>query len=280
MIDFGTSGVPDAMKERKMSYIEIAEELKTSGLFAFEYPLTYGTNISDGKCREIGEPFLLAGVKLSVHAPYYINLASSDEEAIQKSFGHIYNSMKRAKSMGADRVVFHPGSLTKQTRDVAFNNVVENLKRFIEMIDGDESVDGILICPETMGKHGQIGTPEEIKTLCKISDRVIPTLDFGHINAFRGGDLDSVQKFKEIIDMFVCDLEKKEIHIHFSRIEYGAKGEIKHLTFETDPGFGPDERLMLEAIRSSNANFRIVSESAGTQDIDAKIMLNYYKKGF
>ena len=280
MIDFGISGVPDSMRDRKMTYSEIAEELKTLGLYAFEYPLTYGTNISDDKCREIGEFFHLSEIKLSVHAPYYINLASSDEEAVQKSFGHIYNSMKRAKSMGADRVVFHPGSLTKQTRAVAFNNVVENLKKFMEIINGDESVDGILICPETMGKHGQIGTPEEIYALCKISDRIIPTLDFGHINAFRGGDLVSIEKFKEIIEMFVGDLEKKEIHIHFSRIEYGVKGEKKHLTFETDPGFGPDENLMINALKSFNANFRIISESAGTQDVDAKIMLNYYKKGF
>lgn len=280
MISFGTSGVSEIMKAQNLNYSQIAEKLVELGLDCFEYPLTYGTNISEDKCKEIGEAFLTKKIKLSVHAPYYINLASSDEEAILKSFGHIYNSMRRAKSMGADRVIFHPGSLTKQTREVAFANVLANLKKFIETIDGDEAVSDILICPETMGKHGQIGTPDEVVKMCEISDRIIPTIDFGHINAFTGGGLISTESFENIIEKFVIGLGKKEIHIHFSRIEYGAKGEIKHLTFESDPGFGPDERLLIKSLGKFNANIRIISESAGTQDIDAKIMLDYYKKGF
>ena len=280
MISFGTSGVSEIMKAQNLNYSQIAEKLVELGLDCFEYPLTYGTNISEDKCKEIGEAFLTKKIKLSVHAPYYINLASSDEEAILKSFGHIYNSMRRAKSMGADRVVFHPGSLTKHTREVAFANVLANLKKFIETIDGDEAVSDILICPETMGKHGQIGTPDEVVKMCEISDRIIPTIDFGHINAFTGGGLTSTESFENIIEKFAIGLCKKEIHIHFSRIEYGAKGEIKHLTFESDPGFGPDERLLIKSLGKFNANIRIISESAGTQDIDAKIMLDYYKKGF
>ena len=116
--------------------------------------------------------------------------------------------------------------------------------------------------------------------MCKISQRLIPTIDFGHINAFTGGGLISKESFSNIIEKFVVELGKKEIHIHFSKIEYGGKGEIKHLTFETDPGFGPDERFMIQALVDYDANFRVVSESAGTQDIDSKIMLDYYKKGF
>lgn len=280
MIDFGTSGVSDNFKAQNLSYNEIAKELNILGLNCFEYPLTYGTNISDEKCKEIGSAFSEYGIKLSVHAPYYINLASSDEEAVIKSFGHIYNSMKRAKSLGADRVVFHPGSLTKQTREVAYQNCLNNLKRFVESISDDESVEGVLLCPETMGKHGQIGTVDEVVEMCKISDRLIPTIDFGHINAFTTGGVVSEESYKNIVDKFVYDLGKKEIHIHFSKIEYGAKGEIKHLTFDSDPGYGPNEKFMVDCLKKYDANFRIVSESAGTQDVDAKIMLDYYKKGF
>ncbi len=280
MIKFGTSGVSDSMKEDNLNYNQVAKRLKELGLDCFEYPFTYGTNISDEKCKEIGDAFLNEGVSLSVHAPYYINLASGDEESVLKSFGHIYNSMKKAKVMGADRVIFHPGSLTKQTREVAFNNVLSNLKRFVESITGDELVEGVLLCPETMGKHGQIGTPDEVVEMCKLSSILIPTIDFGHINAFSGGGLISKESFASIIEKFVLGLGKKEMHIHFSKIEYGGKGEIKHLTFETDPGFGPDEKLMIQALVDYDANFRIISESAGTQDKDSKIMLDYYKKGF
>ena len=279
MIEFGTSGVADGMRDLK-SYHEIANALSNQGLTCFEYPLTYGTNISDEKCEEIGKAFKEVGIKLSVHAPYYINFASPEEESVRKTFSYLYNSMRKAKRMGADRVVFHPGSLTKQDRGVAVSNVLKNLKSFVEEIKDDEEVSGVLICPETMGKHGQIGTPEEVAEMCKISSIMIPTIDFGHINAFTNGNLKDIQSFEDVIKLFVEDLMIDEIHIHFSKIEYGAKGEIKHLTFETDPGFGPSEKFMVEALQKYDANYRIISESAGTQDIDAKIMLDYYKKGF
>ncbi len=279
MIEFGTSGVAVGMGDLK-GYDEIAKALKEMGLTCFEYPLTYGTNISDEKCEEIGNMFREYGIKLSVHAPYYINFASPDELSVQKTFSYLYNSMKKAKCMGADRVVFHPGSLTKQEREVAVSNVLKNLKSFIEQIDGDELVDGVLLCPETMGKHGQIGTPKEVAEMCKISPRFIPTIDFGHINAFTNGELKETKSFEEVLKIFVEDLGIKEIHIHFSKIEYGLKGEIKHLTFATDPGFGPSEKNMVDSLKKYDANYRVISESAGTQDIDAKIMLDYYKKGF
>lgn len=279
MIEFGTSGVADGMKDLK-NYYEIAKALKEQGLTCFEYPLTYGTNISDEKCVEIGKAFSEHGIKLSVHAPYYINFASPDEVSIFKTFSYLYNSMKKAKIMGADRVVFHPGSLTKQERDVAVSNVLKNLKQFIKQIQDDSLVDDVLICPETMGKHGQIGTPKEVLEMCKISSRIIPTIDFGHINAFTNGKLKAEENFEEIIRLFVDEMNIKDVHIHFSKIEYGLKGEIKHLTFGTDPGFGPSEKNMIDALRKYDVNIRVISESAGTQDIDAKIMLDYYKKGF
>lgn len=277
MVLFGTSGVSDSMKNEKLTYTEIAERMKNMGLLCFEYPFTYGTNITEEKCTEIGKIFNNAGIKLSIHAPYYINLASPNEEQILKSFGYIYESMRKAKIMGADRVVFHPGSLTGQTREVAYSNVYNNTKAFIEKIKDDESVSGVYICPETMGKHGQIGTSDEIQKLCEIDDCIIPTLDFGHINAFTGGELNSVDKFCKIFDMFVNT--KNEIHIHFSRIEYGAKGEIKHLTFDNDPsGFGPEQTIFIEALKKYSQNIRVICESSGTQAEDSKIMLDIFKK--
>lgn len=277
MVSFGTSGVSDKMKEEKLTYTEIAERIKNLGLDCFEYPFTYGTNISEEKCVEIGRIFREAGIKLSVHAPYYINLASPNEEQILKSFGYIYESMRKAKIMGADRVVFHPGSLTGQTREVAFLNVYNNTKAFVEKIKGDPLVSGVYICPETMGKHGQIGTSEEIQKLCEIDEIVIPTIDFGHINAFTGGKLNSKEEFCKILDMFTKT--KNEVHIHFSRIEYGAKGEIKHLTFDNDPNnFGPEQEIFVDALKNYGQNIRVICESSGTQVEDAKIMLDIFKK--
>ena len=278
MVEFGTSGVSEWMKDAKLTYKDVVKELNRLGLKCFEYPFTHGTNITESKCAEIGEIFKSGDIKLSVHAPYFINLASPDDAQIQKSFVYIYESMRKAKIMGADRVVFHPGSLTSQTREVAFNNVYENLKKFIASIDGDENVSGVYICPETMGKHGQIGTVDEILKLCTLSDKVIPTLDFGHINAFTGGGINSVESYIEILNKYICD--KNNIQIHFSKIQYGAKGEIKHLTFDTDiANFGPDPTQLVYALKGFDENnIRVICESDGTQDKDAKFMLDIFKK--
>lgn len=277
MVLFGISGESTRMKDANLTYQQIADEMQSMGLTCFEYPFTYGTNITKDKCIEIGKIFKSCGISLSVHAPYYINLASPNEEQVQKSFVYIYESMRKAKLMGADRVVVHPGSLTKQDREVAFQNTLKNLETFVNQIEGDENVSGVFICPETMGKHGQIGTVDEVYTLCKLSDKIIPTLDFGHINAYGGGSIKSITDYYEILDKFTSI--KNNIHIHFSRIEYGPKGELKHLTFDTDTqNFGPDQTQFANALKKYNANIRVISESSGCQDREAKIMLDIFKK--
>jgi deoxyribonuclease-4 len=51
---------------------------------------------------------------MSVHAPYYINLASQEEEArMKKSIQYLVRSAEAAQWLGATRVVFHPGSAGK-----------------------------------------------------------------------------------------------------------------------------------------------------------------------
>ena len=276
MVVFSTSGVSNLMKEQKLSYEQIADKMQNMGLMCFEYPFTYGTNISEEKCIEIGKIFASHNILLSVHAPYYINLASPNEEQIMKSFGYIYESMRKAKLMGADRVVVHPGCLTQQNRADAFCNVYNNLKEFVQRIEGDSEVEGVFICPETMGKHGQIGSVEEIYSLCEISKRIIPTLDFGHINSFGGGSIKSEDDYCKLLDKFTAI--KNDIHIHFSRIQYGAKGELKHLTFKTDiQNFGPDQTQFARSLKRYNQNIRVISESNGDQDEEAKIMLDIFK---
>ena len=275
MVIFGPSGSCNEVTTNKMKRREQASFLSGLELEAYEYPFTYGVNMADGTKEELIKEF--GNFKMSVHAPYYINFASNDEEKIQKTFGYLMDSVLKAREIGADRVIFHPGSLTGQTREVALENTLNNLKRFIALMD-EKDIHDVYICPETMGKHGQVGTWEEVAKMCELDERIIPCIDFGHINAFTLGELKDITKFNEILNKFVNELNKKEIHIHFSRIEFTPKGEKKHLTLDDESEFGPDYKLMVDAIRGFNANFRVISESQGTQSRDANKMLNYYKK--
>jgi len=278
MIDFGPSGHCEKMEEENIDILKVPAFLNEHGLTAFEYPLTYGINISTAKAKIIGEEFKKYNIKLSVHAPYYINLATPDDEAAEKSFGYIVSSIAIMKAMGADRLVFHPGSLTKQTREVAFNNTIRRIKELVVRLKEENLLDGIYLCPETMGKHGQIGTYSEVLEMCKIDEHIIPTLDFGHINAFTLGSLKTSADFEEILNAYISGLGDRghNIHCHFSRIKFGDKGELCHLNFDTLEDFGPDYLELVKALRKCKTEGRIISESRGHQTIDSMAIKRAY----
>ena len=275
MVIFGPAGSCDEVVESKMKRPAQAQFLREMGLKAYEHPFTFGVNINEQTKQDLIQEF--GDFKLSVHAPYYINFASDDEEKLMKTNGYLMDSVLKAREIGADRVVFHPGSLTGQTREQALSNTLKNLKKFVALMD-ERNIHDVYICPETMGKHGQVGTWEEVAKMCEIDERIIPCLDFGHINAFTLGGLDSLSAIEEIIKKFVVELKKKEIHIHFSRIEYTSKGEKKHLILDDPSDFGPDYKMMIDILKKYDANYRVISESQGTQSRDSYKMLEYYKK--
>ena len=219
-----------------------------------------------------GKLFKKAGIEISVHAPYYINFANPDSLMIEKSNGYIIESLKRMEKLGAKKLVFHPGTQMKMTREEAFNNTYNNIKNLIQILD-EQGFKDFYLCPETMGKRGQIGTVEEIAKICSIDERIIPTLDFGHINSFNQGILKTEEDFAEVFKIFKNYLGDRfnKVHIHFSKIEYGKKGEIRHLTFD-DNVYGPNFEPLAKVLNKYNIDACVVSESAGTQTKDACTM--------
>lgn len=129
-----------------------------------------------------------------------------------------------------------------------------------------------------MGKLAQIGTLEEIVNFCKIDNCFIPAIDFGHINAREQGSLKTVNDYKSRLEYMIGELgydRVKNFHVHFSKIMYGGKGEIKHLTFE-DSVYGPEFEPLAIALKELKLEPYIVSESAGTQADDALTMKAIY----
>ncbi len=277
-IKFGPSGNSTAFFDSGYKTSEqSAVWVKNMGLDCFEYSFGRGVNLSDEKAISIGKAFKENGVEISVHAPYYINLANPDEEQAKKSYKYILDSAKKVKLMGGNRVVFHPASMGKASRDEAVNLTVERFKALTELIYR-EGLEDIYFCPETMGKLGQIGTVEEVTEFCLIDKVFIPALDFGHINAREQGSLKTKEDYLKRLEFMIekLGLEKMDIfHTHFSKIEYSAKGEVRHLTFE-DRIFGPDFLPLAVALKELSLHPYIVSESAGTQDVDAKNMKDVY----
>jgi len=278
MIRFGPAGNSAAFYEsgRKYTYEE-GEFLHGLGLNAFEYSFGRGAHISDATAEQIRVEMDKYGIQISCHAPYFINFASLDDEALAKSAGYIIGSIKAIKKMGGKRVVFHAGSQSKLPRDVAFSQVKKNLVILDEMLDS-AGVTDIMLYPETMGKDVQIGTYDEIIELCKISPRFAPCFDFGHINCVMRGGLNSAHRFVEIFEYGIKELGRPKIddcHIHFSKIEFGHKGEIKHTTF-ADDRFGPEPRHLIEAIKALDLHPTVICESKDVMSGDAEVLKGLY----
>ena len=278
MIKFGPSGNCEDFYAAGFSHTEqSAAFVKGLGLDCFEYSFGRGVRMTVEKARSIGEAFKNAGVEISAHAPYFINFANPDDEMAAKSFGYVLDTAKILKEMGGKRVVFHPAAQGKVNRWEAVEKTKERLCVLRDMIYG-EGLDDMTFCPETMGKLAQIGTVEEVVEFCKIDPIYTPCVDFGHINAREQGSLNSVDDYKARLQYMIDELgfdRMKNFHVHFSKIMYSAKGEIKHLTFEDDV-YGPEFEPLAVALKALALEPYIVSESSGTQSEDAKYMKNAY----
>ena len=253
--------------------------LESNGLHAFEYQCGRGVKISDDSARDFGLLAAEKDIRLSIHAPYYISLSSVEKEKRDRSIEYIMATLRAADCMGADRIVVHSGSCGQITRLEALKLASDTLTRAIKAAD-EAGYGHIRICPETMGKVKQLGNVDEVIKLCLLDERMIPTLDFGHINAQSIGQYNTKESIASIFDLLHNKLgaeRAKNFHAHYSRIEYTRAGEKKHHTMaETE--FEPDFDPIAELIAERGLTPRIICESAGTQTSDAVKMQEMYKK--
>jgi len=278
MIVFATSGKPDSFGKRKYPQ-ELPAYLAEFGLNGYEFSCGRGVNISEETYDffEMSQTHVLR----SFHTPYFISISSVEEATRQKSVSYILEAAIAAKRLGAERIVVHSGSCAKLSRETAFSYALETLKQARALLD-EKGLRDITICPETMGKINQLGTLDEVLELCKFDERMLPCIDFGHLNARTHGGIKTQADYAEIFDKVADKLGNERLHnlhIHFSRIEYSAGGEKKHLTFAdgAEKGFGPEYEPFLEEIARRNLEPFIVCESDGTQAEDCSQMARYYK---
>ena len=280
MLRIGPSGNSLGFYEsgRKHTYEE-AEWLHEIGLTAFEYSFGRGVHITDETAAKIAQELKKYDIALSIHAPYYTNFANPDSEMIEKSIGYVRQSLIAMKKMGGARVVFHPAACGKQVRSEAVaatkSNIIKMMSELSECLDFDDYI----LCPETMGKLGQIGTVEEVVDFCKADKHLYPCYDFGHINSYTHGGIKTKDDYKRIIDYTFDELgeeKAKNIHIHFSKIQYGAAGEIRHLTL-ADTEYGPEYSPLAEVIDEYRMTPVIICESKEVMAEDALIMKKCHK---
>ncbi|MFZ5643173.1 MAG: TIM barrel protein [Bacillota bacterium] len=274
---FGPAGNPNSFYGGGYkSSLDMPGWLREKGLTAYEYQCSRGVNIGEEMARELGRRASQNGILLSIHAPYYINLAASDPEAKEKTKKHLMKSLLAARWMGARVVVFHPGS-GKDDRPAAMKRA-QNILGQIVSAARDEGLGDILLAPETMGKKSLLGSLDEILELCSLGPNIIPAIDFGHLHAVSLGGLDVEEAFAVVFEKVESALGReafKRMHIHFSPVEYTSAGEKRHMTTR-DEGFGPDFLFLAKLLVKYSADFTVICESDGLQAEDALVFKAIY----
>lgn len=257
MIIFGPAGI-GSVKEA----VSNLEQYKKMGFGACEIPFTYQIFIKSEKdALEIGKKAKESGIKLSIHAPYWLNLNSEDKEKIEGSKKRILECCKIGEIMGAEIVVFHAGFYGKMSKEETFQNIKKAVLELLAEIKKNNWK--IKIAPETMGKINVFGSAEEILRLAGETGCFF-CVDFAHLWARSQGKM----SYSEIYESF-----KKfpELHCHFSGIEFGEKGERSHKQTPES-----EIRKLLE-ILPKNKNITIINEAPNPVS-DSEKMLKIWGK--
>lgn len=261
------------------SSVDAPKWLAELGLDCYEYQCGKGVNVGEATARKLGEAARELGISLSLHAPYFINLANPDPESLKKTIGYILSACQAADFMGATRVIVHTGALMKRTRRKALDIAIRSMTEVLKAWEG-EGYAHIALCPETMGKIGQLGDLGEVLELCQLDERLIPCVDFGHLYARTLGELTGLDACRAMLDQMEAALGSERVktfHSHFSQIEFTPKGGEKcHRTFADNGGFGPDPAPLMAEIARRGWAPTFICESAGTQADDAKTMKELY----
>lgn len=279
-IRFGPAGNPPSFQAQGYkSSLDMPAWLRGQGLNAYEYQCVRGVHIGEATARKLGKVARENGVFLSIHAPYYITLGTTDPVFREKTKMHLLKSMQAAQWMGASPVVFHPGTGGGKDRAGAMARARELLLEILAVAE-EMGLGDIRVAPETAGKPAQLGNLDEVLEFCTLDPRVVPAVDFAHLHAAGQGALKTVEDFAAVLDRVESLLGKEavqKLHIHFSPIEFTKAGEKRHRT-TLDDGFGPDFSLLARLIVERNLTPTIICESYDRQVEDALVFKGLYEQ--
>ena len=258
---FGTGGTPHSAKSS--STIDGIERIAELGLGCMELEFVYGVRMGEASAILVKEAAIKAGVKLSAHGPYFVNLNARELEKTRASQERILQTARIASICGAESITFHAAFYLGDPPEKTYDTVKKYLKEIMERLERENN--RVWIRPEIMGKSSQFGTIEEILHLSSELEGVAPCLDFAHWHA-RDGKSNSYQEFASVLEQVEQRLGRvalDNMHIHVSGIYYGKKGELKHLNLkESDFQYAE----LLKALRDYDAGGIVICESPNLEE--------------
>jgi len=237
-----------------------------------EIEFVYGVNMGKNTALEVIQVAIENGIKLSAHAPYFVNLNAAEEKKIQDSRQRILESARICAICGASDVVLHAGFYLKNTPDKVYRAIAKQLKELSDILKLENS--GVMLRVEVSGKDSQFGSLTEILTLSTELDGIAPCIDFAHQHAKTGKD-NTYEEFVIILKRVEKRLGRQgldNLHLHVSGIEYTDRGERKHLDLRQSDFNYVD---LLQALKDFDAKGRVICESPSLEG-DAILLKETY----
>ncbi len=257
-IRFGPAGIPIQCKTT--STLDGVLTCKELGLNAMEIEFVRGVRIKEEQANEIKKAAGNVDVKLSSHAPYFINLCSTEEHKILNSKRNIFEAVRATFWCGGTISVFHPGYYQKASPKEAYARAKKNLLEIEEKISST-SIKGVKLGAETVGKKSQFGGFHEVIRLSQELSFLVPVLDFAHMHARGDFRIKGENEYRQIFNTLEKELGDyvKSFHAHFSEVNYTNKGERNHLPLGSNntPPFKP----LMKVLSENNYSGTIISES-------------------
>lgn len=291
---FGVAGFPPAFfeSEYRKKRSNIFEWLHSISLDWVELQNTYGVKMKESQAREYHDLAAKYDIGISLHAPYFVTLASGDPEVVKRSIERIFQCFWLAEIIGASRIIFHPGFYNGKSDEDRKNGLNQLIQELLSI--KDDVPKGIFLYAETAGKCSQLGSLEEIVTICEAVPFVKPCLDVAHVHAFRHGSLKSTESIVETID-YVEQLLGREVlsdlHFHMYPVEVDRNGEKRHRAFfdrtgdkqmslfeDTDDWFYPRPEHFVSAIKQKGICPVVVCEALNSQEQGASLMKQLYEE--
>jgi deoxyribonuclease-4 len=267
---FGTAGTPLSSKSR--SSVDGIRRIRELGLDCMELEFVRGVNMGHNTARDVIQIAIENGIKLSAHAPYFINLNAAEHQKLIDSRERILKSARICSVCGATDVVLHAGFYLKNTPDKVYKTIAKQLKELSDILRAENL--GVTLRVEVSGKESQFGSLTEVLGLSSELDGIAPCIDFAHQHA-KGGKENTYDEFYIILKRVEKHLGRHgldNLHMHVSGIEYTDKGEKKHLNLKQSD-FNYVE--LLRALKDFEAKGRIICESPNLEE-DAVLLKETY----
>lgn len=254
----GPAGVPIGARERKKSAgtLDGIRYVSEVGLNAMEVEFVQGVRMNREAAQEAGELARELGVRLSVHAPYFINLCSEEAEKVEASIKRLQESLDRGETMGATVVVFHPAYYGKLGPEGCYNAVKDAVLRVLDWMR-ESGITHVRLGLEVMARKSQFGSLEETFRLVREvnNPQVVAVIDWGHVYARNGGSID----YRAVLNMWREYFGDQPMHTHFTCVKY-KNGEWVDEHEPMDTNNPPFEPLARE-LASEDIEITIINES-------------------